>query len=162
MVGPSRKAHRNLVLPSDARFRLTLLVLLLSLPGPICFPAEAANEVPNPGVPWPAVDSLDRALPQSEEVGPPRPGRFVGIFYFLWHQDVPRRSPSEPGPLDIARINAARHQLENRIQFHNTHLLDGLPPDWNLLAWSAAVALAVFVIGFTYFRRAKDDFESAL
>ena len=41
-------------------------------------------------------------------------------------------------------------------------LLDGLPPDWGLLAWSAACALAVFVIGFTYFRRAKDDFESAL
>ncbi len=41
-------------------------------------------------------------------------------------------------------------------------LLDGLPPDWSLLAWSAAFALAIFVIGFTYFRRAKDDFESAL
>src|SRR5439155_14035071 len=36
----------------------------------------------------------------------PRPGRFVGIFYFLWHQDVPRRSSSEAGPLDIARIKA--------------------------------------------------------
>ena len=41
-------------------------------------------------------------------------------------------------------------------------LLDGLAPDWGLLAWSAAVAVAFFVIGFTYFRRAKDDFESAL
>ncbi len=41
-------------------------------------------------------------------------------------------------------------------------LLDGLAPDWNLLAWSAAFALVVFVIGFTYFRYAKDDFESAL
>lgn len=41
-------------------------------------------------------------------------------------------------------------------------LLDGLPPDWSLLAWSAAFALAVFVIGFSSFRRAKDDFESAL
>ena len=41
-------------------------------------------------------------------------------------------------------------------------LLDGLPPDWSLLAWSAASGLAVFVIGFTYFRHAKDDFESAL
>jgi len=29
--------------------------------------------------------------------------------------------------LDIARANAARHQFENRIQFHQTHLLDGLP-----------------------------------
>ena len=41
-------------------------------------------------------------------------------------------------------------------------LLDGLAPDWGLLAWSTAVAAAVFLIGFTYFRRAKDDFESAL
>ena len=41
-------------------------------------------------------------------------------------------------------------------------LLDGLPPDWGLLAWSGAVALVLFAIGFTYFRRAKDDFESAL
>ena len=41
-------------------------------------------------------------------------------------------------------------------------LLDGLPPDWALLAWSAAVALVLFVVGFTYFRHAKDDFESAL
>jgi release factor glutamine methyltransferase len=29
--------------------------------------------------------------------------------------------------LDIARANAARQQFEGRIQFHNTHLLDGLP-----------------------------------
>ena len=41
-------------------------------------------------------------------------------------------------------------------------LLDGLPPDWALLGWSAVVGLVVFVVGFTYFRRAKDDFESAL
>ena len=29
------------------------------------------------------------------------------MFYFLWHQDVPRRNPAEPGPLDIAKIKAA-------------------------------------------------------
>jgi ABC-2 type transport system permease protein len=40
--------------------------------------------------------------------------------------------------------------------------MTGIVVDWSLLAWSVAVALAVFVIGFTYFRRAKDDFESAL
>jgi len=33
---------------------------------------------------------------------------------------------SEPA-LDIARANAARHQFAGRIQFHHTHLLDGLP-----------------------------------
>ena len=41
-------------------------------------------------------------------------------------------------------------------------LLDGLPPQWGALAYSAAVAIAVFVLGFWYFDRAKDDFESAL
>jgi release factor glutamine methyltransferase len=32
-----------------------------------------------------------------------------------------------PAALGIARANAARHQFENRIRFHQTHLLDGLP-----------------------------------
>ncbi len=41
-------------------------------------------------------------------------------------------------------------------------LLDGLPPEWSALAWSAAFALIVFVVGFAYFNRAKDDFEGAL
>jgi release factor glutamine methyltransferase len=31
-----------------------------------------------------------------------------------------------PTALDIARANAARHRFESRVQFHNTHLLDGL------------------------------------
>lgn len=33
---------------------------------------------------WVAVDGLGRALPTYKEVGPPRPDRHVGIFYFLW------------------------------------------------------------------------------
>jgi release factor glutamine methyltransferase len=32
-----------------------------------------------------------------------------------------------PAALDIAKTNAARHQFEKRINFHHTHLLDGLP-----------------------------------
>jgi release factor glutamine methyltransferase len=32
-----------------------------------------------------------------------------------------------PAALEIARANAARHQLENRIQFHESDLLRGLP-----------------------------------
>jgi len=32
-----------------------------------------------------------------------------------------------PAALDIAHANAARHQLEGRIHFRETHLLDGLP-----------------------------------
>ena len=33
-----------------------------------------------------------------------------------------------PAALEIARANAARHQLESRIQFHQTDLLRGLEP----------------------------------
>jgi hypothetical protein len=51
---------------------------------------------------WAATDALGRSLPGSEEVGPSRPGKTVGIFYFLWlgqHGDL--------GPFDISKILAA-------------------------------------------------------
>lgn len=69
-------------------------------------PTLAATSEGNPGTPWPALDGLGRTLPLSKEVGPPKPGRAVGIFYFLWHQEVARRSATEPGPLDISKIVA--------------------------------------------------------
>jgi release factor glutamine methyltransferase len=34
-----------------------------------------------------------------------------------------------PAALEIARANAARHQVENRIRFHHADLLDGLNPE---------------------------------
>lgn len=58
----------------------------------------------NPGVPWPAVDGLGRALPLSGDVGPARTDRFVGIFYFLWLGQHDRGSD---GPYDVSRILAA-------------------------------------------------------
>ena len=41
-------------------------------------------------------------------------------------------------------------------------LLDGLPPEWERLFYSAVVSLAVFALGFWYFRRSKDAFEETL
>ena len=41
-------------------------------------------------------------------------------------------------------------------------LLDGVAPEWGRLAYSTAFAVAIFVLGFIYFRRAKDGFEEAL
>jgi lipopolysaccharide transport system permease protein len=41
-------------------------------------------------------------------------------------------------------------------------LLDGLPPEWDRLVYSAVFAVAIFAIGFWYFRRTKDQFEEAL
>jgi len=35
--------------------------------------------------------------------------------------------------LEVARANAARHQLESRIQFHQTDLLAGLKPDFDFI-----------------------------
>ena len=40
---------------------------------------------------------------------------------------------NSPAALEIARANAARHPLENRIQFHQTDLLEGLDPPFDLV-----------------------------
>jgi hypothetical protein len=51
---------------------------------------------------WAATDALGRVLPTHEEVGPPREGKFVGIFYFLW-----LGAHGQSGPHDITKILAA-------------------------------------------------------
>jgi hypothetical protein len=56
--------------------------------------------------PWPAVDALGRSLPGPEQTGPARTDRFVGLFYFLWHNQRRGRSPHWDGPYDISRILA--------------------------------------------------------
>ena len=56
----------------------------------------------NPGVPWPATDALGRRLPMAAEVGPPRPDRFVAIFYFLWHEAGGSAAPAR-APITSAR-----------------------------------------------------------
>jgi len=48
---------------------------------------------------WVATDALGSKLPGYKECGPPRKDRYVGIFYFTWHQPG-------PGPYDITKILA--------------------------------------------------------
>ena len=48
---------------------------------------------------WGATDALGRRVPTAPEVGPPRPDRFVGIFYFLW-----LGAHVAGGPHDVTRI----------------------------------------------------------
>lgn len=50
---------------------------------------------------WVATDALGRSLPTAAEVGPPRPDRTVGLFYFLWHG-----AHIQGGPYDVTRILA--------------------------------------------------------
>lgn len=49
---------------------------------------------------WVATDGLGRRLPEGNECGAPRPGKFVGIFYFLWLEG---KSPV----FDLTRLRAA-------------------------------------------------------
>lgn len=50
---------------------------------------------------WVAADALGRIQPGIEEAGPPRPDKWVGIFYWTWHR------PYEGGPNDNTKIIAA-------------------------------------------------------
>jgi release factor glutamine methyltransferase len=38
-----------------------------------------------------------------------------------------------PAALEVAHANAARHQLENRVRFHQTDLLEGLPGEFDFV-----------------------------
>ncbi|MBL7154189.1 MAG: hypothetical protein ISS79_10775 [Phycisphaerae bacterium] len=64
---------------------------------------ERRSVAVNPGLPWPAADALGRALPDAGQVGPVRPDRFVGIFYFLW---IGRHGRNDIGPFDVSKIMA--------------------------------------------------------
>jgi hypothetical protein len=70
---------------------------------------------------WPATDALGRKLPLAQH-GSIRPGRYVGIFYFLWHgahgfdneetsrkdEGVQEKKPGDTAsPYDITRLLAA-------------------------------------------------------
>ena len=50
---------------------------------------------------WTATDALGRALPGYDECGPPKKDRYVGIFYFLTHNQT-----GGAGPFDVTKIKA--------------------------------------------------------
>ncbi|MEN6452037.1 MAG: hypothetical protein ABFC96_16225 [Thermoguttaceae bacterium] len=65
----------------------------------------------NSGVPWPATDALGRKLPMADETGTPRNDRFVGMFYFIWHDAAMPKHPDWNGPYDVSRILASHPEL---------------------------------------------------
>lgn len=54
--------------------------------------------------PWPAIDALGRHVPAAELTGPPKSGKYVGIFYFLWHEHANRKRHDGEGPYDVSKI----------------------------------------------------------
>ncbi len=68
----------------------------------------------NIGTAWPAVDNLGRKLPVEGEVPAPRPDKFVGIFYFLWHTDTTDLGNPEGGPFDLTKMFAKDPDLMSK------------------------------------------------
>ena len=68
--------------------------------------AQSAAPLSDPGTPWPAIDALGRNLPLAAEAGAPQPARFVGIFYFLWHNNPGGKCAYADGPYDVSKILA--------------------------------------------------------
>ncbi len=48
---------------------------------------------------WVATDALGRTLPSYQECGPVKKDRYVGMFYFITHND-----PKAKGPFDVTKI----------------------------------------------------------
>lgn len=80
----------------NPRTLLAIGALLARLPG-----ASAAPAWDDFSDTWVATDALGRRLPSFADVGPPRPDRTVGIFYFLWHG-----AHIQGGPFDVTQILA--------------------------------------------------------
>jgi lipopolysaccharide transport system permease protein len=87
----------------------------------------------------------------------------LGILLTAWYFLTPVLFPvaivaDRPTERELLYLNP----MTAVIVSYQRALLDGHPPEWDRLAYSALVALGAFVFGFWYFRRSKDDFEEAL
>ena len=81
-------------------FQIGTGLLAAMLAAAVCSGQPASSG--NPGVAWPATDTLGRTLPTSQDVGVPRANRTVAMFYFLWHE-----KKWTQGPFDVTKILAA-------------------------------------------------------
>lgn len=81
--------------------RVTGILLIALLAAAVFGAPSSAAERDLASDTWTATDALGRTLPGFEECGPPREGKVVGLFYFIW---LGQHSTS--GPHDISRITA--------------------------------------------------------
>jgi lipopolysaccharide transport system permease protein len=150
------------VLSSLANFLLSLVVLFIVLvvfgprhpEGLLWLPLLIAVQiVMNLGLAY-LLSALDVGFRDVEHI--------LGVLLLAWYFLTPVLYPisvaNDPSELFLLQLNP----MTGVIVGYQRALLDGLPPDWPVFGYSAAVAVVLFVIGFAYFRRAKDDFESYL
>lgn len=62
---------------------------------------------------WTAVDALGRALPNNEAVGDVRENKFVGIFYWTWHESIGLSTPVYDVTKIIAKDPKAATDIKN-------------------------------------------------
>lgn len=79
-----------------------MIILALACIGSLASDAQPQPERDTRPDTWAAADALHRRLPTSVDVGPPKPDRTVGIFYFNWHAAFGTKQVH-----DIAKILAA-------------------------------------------------------
>ncbi len=87
----------------------------------------------------------------------------LGILLMAWYfltpvlfsVDIVANRPTERELLYLNPMAAV-------IVSYQRALLDGLSPEWGRLAYSAAFAVVIFLLGFLYFQRSSGDFEEAL
>ena len=99
-------------------FTMTLLVRMLG----------AAHAAPFAGLPytdgdlyadtWVATDALGRTQPDHAQVGPPRAGKWVGIFYWTWHVPRGKRGPHDNTALIATAKDGAVKWPENASPHH--------------------------------------------
>ncbi len=87
----------------------------------------------------------------------------LGVLLMAWYFLTPVLFPvaivaDRPQQLFLLYTNPMTAVI---VGYHRA-LLDGLPPEWTALAWSAVFGLVAFIVGFAYFERTKDGFEAAL
>ena len=79
-----------------------------------------------------ATDALGRTLPTFEEVGGPREGKFVGLFYWTWHVShakwVTEQSPGKP--INVNNIVEKYPEAVHDLSFPDWGAI-GLPHHWN-------------------------------
>jgi hypothetical protein len=98
-----RPTLRNATTPTW--LALALLLCLTSAAAPATAAEPPANDPMTPA-PWPLTDALGRTAPLAGEanIPPPRADRFVGIFYFLWHDNRGGKRAGGDGPYDVSKI----------------------------------------------------------
>ncbi|MGH2499128.1 MAG: ABC transporter permease [Candidatus Limnocylindria bacterium] len=87
----------------------------------------------------------------------------LGVLLMAWYFLTPILFPvSLVADRPMERTLLYLNPMTSVIVGYQRALLDGLPPEWGPLLYTVGFALALFAVGFAYFSRAKDEFESAL